>query len=77
MGVHYPYECSVMINSITHSASCAKGTTQVWNLIVVRMFNEGIVRMVISMDWCGLSKDIKFICNSFTLDWIVELYRAT
>jgi hypothetical protein len=59
-------------------ASCTKGMTWVWNLIIVRKFNKGIARIVTSVDWCGgLSKDIKFICNIFICDLIVEYYRAT
>jgi hypothetical protein len=50
---------------------------QIWNIIILRKFSEGIVRMVTSMDWCGLSKDIKFICNTFIWDLIVEFYKAT
>jgi hypothetical protein len=56
--------------------SCAKGMAQIWNLLIVRKFNEGIVRTIPSMDWCDLSKDIKFICNTFIWDLIVEFYRA-
>jgi hypothetical protein len=44
-------------------ASCVEGMAQIWDLIVERKFNEGIARMVTSLDWCGLDKDIKFICN--------------
>ncbi len=58
-------------------ASCAKCMAQVWNLIIVKRFNEGIVRMVTLVDWCGLSKDIKFICNTFICDLIVEFYKVT
>jgi hypothetical protein len=58
-------------------ASCVKGMAQIWNLTIVRKFNEGIVRIVRSVDWCGLSKDIKFICNTFIWDLIVEFYKAT
>jgi hypothetical protein len=58
-------------------ASCAKGMAQVWNLIIVKMFNEGIARMVTLVDWCGSSIDIKFICNTFIWDLIIEFYRAT
>jgi len=50
---------------------------QIWNIIILRKFSEGIVRMVTSMDWCGLSKDIKFICHTFIWDLIVEFYKAT
>jgi hypothetical protein len=57
-------------------ASCAKGMTQIQNLIIVRKFNKGIARMVTSVDWCGLNKDIKFICNTFICDLIVEFYKA-
>jgi hypothetical protein len=32
--------------------------------------------MVTSVDWCGLSKGIKFMCNTFICDLIVEFYRA-
>jgi hypothetical protein len=36
-----------MINSfIFFFASCVKGMAQVWNLIIVKKFNEGITRMV-------------------------------
>jgi hypothetical protein len=49
---------------------------QIWNLIIVRKLNEGIARTVTSIDWCGLSKDIKFICNTFIWDLIVEFYRV-
>jgi hypothetical protein len=57
-------------------ASCAKGMAQVWNLIIVKKFNEGIVRMVTLVDGCHLSKDIKFTCNTFIWDLIVEFYKA-
>jgi hypothetical protein len=50
--------------------------TQIWNLIIVKKFKKGIARMVTSMDWCSLSKNIKFICNTFIFDLIVEFYRA-
>jgi len=50
--------------------------TWVRNLIIVRKFNKGIARMVTSVNWCGLSKDIKFICNTFICDLIVEFYKA-
>jgi hypothetical protein len=50
--------------------------TWVWNLIVVKKFNKGIARMVTLVDWCGLSKDIKFNCNSFICDLIVEFYKT-
>jgi hypothetical protein len=40
-------------------------------------FNEGIVRMVKSMDLCDLSKDITFICNTFIWDLIAKFYKAT
>jgi hypothetical protein len=50
--------------------------TWVWNLIIMRKFNKGITRMIASMDWCGLNKDIKFICNTFICDLIVEFYKA-
>jgi hypothetical protein len=43
----------------------------------VRRFNEGIARMVTLVDGCGLSKDIKLICNTFIWDLIVEFYRGT
>jgi hypothetical protein len=58
-------------------ASCVKGMALVWNLIIVRKFNEGIARTVKSMDWCDMSKDIKFICNTFIWDLIAEFYKAT
>ncbi len=58
-------------------ASCAKDMAQICNLIIVRKFNEGIVIIVTSVDWCGLSKNIKFICNTFIWNLIVEFYRAT
>jgi hypothetical protein len=29
------------------------------------------------MDWCDMSKDIKFICNTFIWDLIAEFYKAT
>jgi hypothetical protein len=57
-------------------ASCVKGMAQIWNLIIVRKFNEGIARTVTSVDWCGFSKDIKFICNTFIWDLIAKFYRA-
>jgi len=57
-------------------ASCAKGMTWVWNLIIEK-FNKHIVRTVTIVDRCGLSKDIKFICNIFICDLIVEFYKAT
>ncbi len=44
-------------------ASCVEGMAQIWDLIVERKFNGGIARMVTSLDWCGLNKIIKFICN--------------
>jgi hypothetical protein len=47
---------------------------QIWNVIIVKKFNKGIVRMVTLVDWCGLSKDI--ICNTFIWDLIVDLYKA-
>jgi hypothetical protein len=56
--------------------SCAKYMEQIWNLIIVRKFNESITRTVTSVDWCVLSKDIKFICNTFIWDLIVEFYKA-
>jgi hypothetical protein len=59
-----------------HFASYVKDMTQVWNLIIVRKFNKGIARTIISVDWCGLSKDIKFICNTFICDLIIEFYKA-
>ncbi len=65
-----------LINLYIYFATCAKGVAWVWNLIIVRKFNEGIARMIISMDWCGLSKNIKFICKIFIWDLIVELYKA-
>jgi hypothetical protein len=43
-------------------ASYAEGMAQVWTLIVLRIFNEGIARRVTSLGWYVLSKDIKFIC---------------
>jgi hypothetical protein len=49
--------------------------TQVQNLIIVRKFDKGFARIVTSMDWCGSSKDIKFICNIFICDLIVEFIR--
>jgi len=49
---------------------------QIWNLLIVRKFNEGIAKMVTLVDWCGLSKDIKFICNTFIWDLIIEFYKA-
>jgi len=58
-------------------ASCAKGMAQVWNLIILKKFNKGIVRTITSMDWCCMSKDIKFTCNTFIWDLIVEFYKAT
>jgi hypothetical protein len=51
--------------------------TQVQNLIIVRKFNKGIARTVTSVDLCGLSKDIKFIYNTFIYDLIVKFYKAT
>jgi hypothetical protein len=30
-------------------ASCAKGMAQIWNLTIVKMFNEDIARMVTSV----------------------------
>jgi hypothetical protein len=66
-----------LINLYMLFASCVKGMAQIWNLTIVRKFNEGIVRIVRSVDWCGLSKDIKFICNTFIWDLIVEFYKAT
>jgi hypothetical protein len=57
-------------------ANCAKGMAWVWNLIIVKKFNEGIARIVILVDWCGSSKDIKFICNIFIWDLLVEFYKA-
>ncbi len=57
-------------------ASCVKGMTWVWNLIIARKFNKGIAKTITSMDWGCLSKDIKFICNIFICDLIVEFYRA-
>jgi hypothetical protein len=56
--------------------SCAKDMEQIWNLIIVRKFNESIARTVTLVDWCVLSKDIKFICNTFIWDLIVEFYKA-
>jgi len=50
--------------------------TQIQNLIIVRKFNKGIARTVILVDLCDLSKDIKFICNTFIYDLIDEFYRA-
>jgi hypothetical protein len=61
---------------LIHFASCAKGMTQVRNLIIVRKFNKGSARTVTSVDGCGLSKDIKFICNTFTCDLIIEFYKV-
>ncbi len=58
-------------------ANCAKGMTRVWNLIIMRKFNKGIARMIILVDWCGLSIDIKFFCNTFICDLIVEFYKST
>ncbi len=43
---------------LVHFASCDKGMTWVQNLIIVKKFNKGIARIVTSVDWCGLSKDI-------------------
>jgi hypothetical protein len=48
--------------------------TWIRNLIIAKKFNKGIARLVTLMDWCGLSKEIKFICNTFICDLIV--YRA-
>jgi len=47
-----------LINIYMFFASCVKGITQVWNLIIVRKFKEDITKIVTSMDWCGLNKDI-------------------
>jgi hypothetical protein len=58
-------------------ASSAKGMGKIWNLIIVKKFNEGIARTVTLVDWCNLNKDIKFICNTFIWDIIVEFYKAT
>jgi hypothetical protein len=58
-------------------ASCGKGMTQIWNLIIVKMFNESIARTVTLVDWCDLGKDIKLICNTFIWDLIVEFYSGT
>jgi hypothetical protein len=51
--------------------------TCIQNPIIVRKFNKGIARMVTSVDLSDLSKDIKFNCNTFIYDLIVEFYRAT
>jgi hypothetical protein len=50
--------------------------TWVQNLTIDKL-NKGIARTVALVDWCGLSKDIKFICNTFICDLIVEFYRVT
>jgi len=42
-----------------------KGMAWVWNPIILKKFNEGIARTITLMDYCGLKKDIKFICNTF------------
>jgi uncharacterized ion transporter superfamily protein YfcC len=51
--------------------------TQTQNLITVKKFNKGVARMVTSTDWCGLSKNIKLICNTFICDLVIEFYKAT
>jgi len=60
-------------------ASYAKGMAQVWTLIVLRIFNEGIARRVTSLGWYVLNKYIKFICITFIWvllnNLIVEFYR--
>ncbi len=64
------YEGNVMIDwFIFFFASCAKDMAQIWNLIIVKKFNESIAIIVTSMDWCGLNKDIKFSCNTF--HWVI------
>jgi hypothetical protein len=55
-------------------ASCVKSMTWVRSLIIVKKFNKGITRMVTSMDWCGLGEDIRFRCNTFICDLIVEIF---
>ncbi len=66
-----------LINLYMFFASCAKGMGKIWNLIIVKKFNEGIARTVTLVDWYSLNKDIKFICNTFIWDLIVEFYKAT
>ncbi len=61
---------------LINCARCAKGMTWVQNLIIDK-FNMGIAKMVTLVDWCGLSKDIMFICNIFICALIVEFYKAT
>jgi hypothetical protein len=45
--------------------------------IIIDKFNKGIARTITLVDWCGLSKNIKFICNTLICDLIVVFYRAT
>jgi hypothetical protein len=51
------HQCTVqkipwwLINLYMFFANCVKGTTQIWNLIIVRKFNEGIARTVTLVDW--------------------------
>jgi len=51
-----------LINLYMFFASCVKGMAQIWNLIIMKKFNEGIAWMVTSSNWCGLNKYTKFIC---------------
>jgi hypothetical protein len=43
--------------------------------MIVNKFNKGIARTITLVDWYGLSKDIKFICNTFRCHLIVEFYN--
>jgi hypothetical protein len=52
------------------------GMARIWNLITMKKFNDGFARTITLVDWCGFSKDIKFICNTFIWYLIVEFYRA-
>ncbi len=58
-------------------ASCVKGMTQIQNLIIMKKFNKGTTKMVTSVHWCGLNKDIKFICTTFICDLIAKFYKTT
>jgi hypothetical protein len=65
-----------LINLYMFFISCAKNMAQIWNLIIVRKFNENIARTITLVNWCVLSKDIKFICNTFIWDLFIEFCKA-
>jgi hypothetical protein len=82
MGVHYLYEGNVMINWFIYvfCKLCWKYGMSLKsnNCEEVQWWFAKMVRL---SDWCDLSKNIKFLCNTFILvlqnNLIIEFYRAT